>query len=265
MLRRLRQPENIALIIALAALVIAPVFCHFSMRLEPYLNDVPEAEFTFQPPLIFPQVVSWGVVLTTITLVVFLVVFSFTSHSKSEPSFPPTLATLCFAGEVVLIPCGALLLPRSMLEWSVLVFGLAGIGAILYVASQLSRYSRMGLPVVIMGCASALLALSAAWVTIFPLYELSDQVEFRNQTYSLIVKSYEIGDSEYDMFYAVVSCDSIGWQCRALWRGNYDTLVREIAGGLMIYSISLESEANRIVLRVERAGSTVEIPLELPA
>ena len=103
MLRRLRQPENIALMIALAALVIAPVFCHFSMRLEPYLNDLPEAEFAFQPPLIFPQVVTWGLVVTTITLVVFLAAFSFTAHPKSEPSFPSTLAMLCFAGEVVLI------------------------------------------------------------------------------------------------------------------------------------------------------------------
>jgi hypothetical protein len=263
MLRRLRQPENIALMIALAALVIAPVFCHFSMRLEPPLYDLPEAEFSFQPPLVFPQLLIAAFVITSLGFFGFWATFSRTIHTKSEPTFSPMVPSY-----YVLASYGlgflAVLSRRFITALWLPLAGLFSLGIALYLASWLSRFARMAVPLVLMGCASALLALSAAWVSVFPLYELSDQVEFGNQTYSLMVKSYEIGDSEYDTFYAVVSCDSIGWQCHALWRGNYDTLVREIAGGLMIYDISLESDDSRMFLQVERAGSTVEVPLEPP-
>ncbi len=211
MLRSLRQPENLMLLLGVTVVSLSIIACWFSgaltlniqPALQPRLDRLPDTEFFFQPPLIFPDLVE-------------------------------------------------------------LILAMAFIGLV-FTVYQATHYKRMGWPARLMFLGCVILMLSAVWLHIAPLTQIIDRVDYRNQSYLLMTETYETGDSGFQILYAVVACDSFGWQCRALWRGNYDTLVREIAGGLMIYSISLESDANRLYLQVERAGSTIEFPLEPPA
>ncbi len=211
MLRRLRQPENLMLLLGVTVVSLSIIACWFSgaltlniqPALHPRLDRLPDTEFFFQPPLIFPDLVE-------------------------------------------------------------LILAMAFIGLV-FTVYQATLYKRMGWPARLMFLGCVILMLSAVWLHIAPLTQIIDRVDYRNQSYLFMTKTYDTGDSGFQIFYAVVACDFIGWRCYKVWYSDYETLLTEVAGGLILHDISLESDANRLYLRVERYGSTVEIPLEPPA
>lgn len=263
MLRRLRQPENIALIIALAALVIAPVFCHFSMRLDPPLYELPEAEFTFQPPLIFPEVLSASLVITAITFIICLITFGCTVHPKAEPVFSPLLAgILCFVVVFALFPC-AYLFPR-LLDWFILFLVLFGLALALYVASQLSRYSRWGLSLTLALFAGLLLTMSTV-VNLYDGPDLKHHIPLDDQAYWLLRVNYEFTDSQPDSVYALVRCDPFGWSCHSLWSSAVECISVDRCSTNEPHSVQIQlaPKENKLLLQVD--DRELEFPLEPPA
>ena len=257
MLRRLRQPENIALIGACLTLVFGLVCCRAVMFWNIELLVQPGVSFIYPPLLIISHSLCGLFIVVAIGLIGISLQSLKSPRHQSSSSFIVLIILLIIGIALILI--GALpTSSSSLLACGVLLILVSIVLAVL----RLVRYSRFSVAGLIMFVALMLFGIAALYNAMRPMSPPEQTLQLDQGIYHLVSSTYSY-EGDGHVTFVVMSCDRVNWLCTSLW-------VSDTYGGGRVnrnsnpYPATLEFVPPDQLI-VHLGNDSFEVPLEPPA
>ncbi len=248
MLRRLRQPENIALIIALAALVHALVAATA-------IGAVDSSSFTGMR-----QTLLYGPYVTlTMTSQMMLVIGALASVILSMLLFeakPVNRRTFPFRWFWAAILLGWGLLNTGQSAGLLLGLVTVPVGMILFATAAITRHPKFGSALVLMLTATVTLAITLV-LNAFDQYDHIDSISVGNQAYALGMRPNRGYYCDQPTFH-IFECDSWYLLCELAWSSPSECRAQPTA-----VHLTADDEQNSLIIQAD--DQTFEVTLEPPA